>query len=82
MPKWRNWQTRRTQNPVSLTGRVGSNPTFGTKIALLRAVSDSERRVTFQSCFGPMVTDWSRGRGEHEVRHGGRRLFLHARQHV
>ena len=28
-PKWRNWQTRRTQNPVGLTPRVGSTPTFG-----------------------------------------------------
>ena len=31
VPKWRNWQTRRTQNPVPFTGRVGSIPTFGTK---------------------------------------------------
>jgi hypothetical protein len=30
-PKWRNWQTRRTQNPVGLTPRVGSTPTFGTQ---------------------------------------------------
>ena len=28
-PKWRNWQTRWTQNPVGLTSRVGSTPTFG-----------------------------------------------------
>ena len=28
-PKWRNWQTRRTQNPVPREGRVGSTPTFG-----------------------------------------------------
>jgi hypothetical protein len=29
-PKWRNWQTRRTQNPVGREARVGSIPTFGT----------------------------------------------------
>jgi hypothetical protein len=29
-PKWRNWQTRRTQNPQSRKGCVGSIPTFGT----------------------------------------------------
>src|SRR5919109_671690 len=28
-PKWRNWETRRTQNPVGVTPRVGSSPTFG-----------------------------------------------------
>src|SRR5436190_8817308 len=28
-PKWRNWQTRRTQNPVGRKLRVGSTPTFG-----------------------------------------------------
>ena len=30
MPKWWNWQTRWTQNPVRLKSRVGSSPTFGT----------------------------------------------------
>ncbi len=29
-PKWRNWQTRWTQNPVERELRVGSIPTFGT----------------------------------------------------
>jgi hypothetical protein len=29
-PKWRNWQTRTTQNRVPLWS-VGSTPTFGTK---------------------------------------------------
>ena len=28
--EWRNWQTRRTQNPVGLTPRVGSTPTSST----------------------------------------------------
>ncbi len=28
--KWRNWQTRWTQNPVRLTPGVGSTPTFST----------------------------------------------------
>ena len=28
-PKWRNWQTRWTQNPVERELRVGSIPTFG-----------------------------------------------------
>ena len=31
MPKWRNWQTRWTQNPVWLTPGEGSSPSFGTK---------------------------------------------------
>ncbi len=30
MPRWRNWQTRWTQNPVLFTGSVGSTPTRGT----------------------------------------------------
>ena len=29
-PKWRNWQTQRTQNPPFSDGLVGSTPTFGT----------------------------------------------------
>ena len=29
LPKWRNWQTRRIQNPVRFTPGVGSIPTFG-----------------------------------------------------
>ncbi len=29
-PKWRNWQTRRIQNPVGLTPGEGSIPSFGT----------------------------------------------------
>ena len=31
-PKWRNWQTRWTQNPVRLTPGEGSSPSFGTCI--------------------------------------------------
>ncbi len=31
-PEWRNWQTRRTQNPVGFTPREGSTPSSGTKI--------------------------------------------------
>src|SRR5262245_10416168 len=34
VPKWRNWQTRGTQNPVRLKPRVGSTPTFGTTYSL------------------------------------------------
>ncbi len=30
VPKWRNWQTRRTQNPVPFTRGAGSIPAFGT----------------------------------------------------
>ena len=30
--KWRNWQTRWTQNPVRLTPGVGSIPTFSTTV--------------------------------------------------
>lgn len=33
MPKWRNWQTRTTQNRVG-NPHVGSIPTFGTEIPL------------------------------------------------
>ena len=29
-PEWRNWQTRRIQDPVRFTPRVGSSPTSGT----------------------------------------------------
>src|SRR5690606_7937127 len=29
-PKWRNWQTRRTQNPLIRKDRAGSTPAFGT----------------------------------------------------
>ena len=28
-PKWRKWQTQRTQNPPPSDGLVGSTPTFG-----------------------------------------------------
>jgi hypothetical protein len=28
-PKWRNWQTQRTQNPPFSDGLVGSTPNFG-----------------------------------------------------
>jgi hypothetical protein len=30
VPKWWNWQTRRTQNPVGPKPRAGSTPAFGT----------------------------------------------------
>src|ERR1700685_4755665 len=30
-PEWRNWQTRWIQNPVSVTGCVGSSPSSGTE---------------------------------------------------
>ncbi len=30
MPKWWNWQTRWTQNPMELKLRAGSIPAFGT----------------------------------------------------
>ena len=33
-PKWRNWQTQRTQNPPFSDGLVGSTPTFGTTTSL------------------------------------------------
>ena len=38
MPKWRNRQTRTTQNRVG-NPRVGSTPTFGTNFALLGGLS-------------------------------------------
>jgi hypothetical protein len=31
VPGWRNWQTRRIQNPVRFTPRAGSTPAPGTK---------------------------------------------------
>jgi hypothetical protein len=36
-PTWRNWQTRRTQNPLSLKGRVGSTPSVGIVLRLKNA---------------------------------------------
>src|SRR6185503_5891063 len=44
-PKWRNWQTRRTQNPVGLTPRVGSTPTFGTRALGLATVGRRRRAL-------------------------------------
>ncbi len=44
MLKWRNWQTRWTQNPVRLTPGVGSSPTFSTILALLLLSSASGAR--------------------------------------
>ena len=32
MPKWRNWQTRQTQNLLPVTRRGGSIPPFGTNL--------------------------------------------------
>ncbi len=37
-PEWRNWQTRRTQNPVRVTPSVGSSPTSGTEKAAERCL--------------------------------------------
>jgi hypothetical protein len=37
VPEWWNWQTRRTQNPVGLTARVGSSPSSGTSFLNVRA---------------------------------------------
>ena len=31
------WQTRRSQKPLTSDGRVGSNPTFGTKHGIRQA---------------------------------------------
>ena len=31
MPKWRNWQTRQTQNLLGGNPRAGSTPAFGTR---------------------------------------------------
>ncbi len=28
-PKWRNWETRRTQNPLGIIPHEGSTPSFG-----------------------------------------------------
>ena len=39
MPEWRNWQTRRTQNPVRLTASVGSIPSSGTNFLGNRRLS-------------------------------------------
>ena len=44
-PEWRNWQTRRTQNPVGFTPRVGSTPSSGTKISAPPAESRANPRV-------------------------------------
>lgn len=52
MPKWRNRQTRTTQNRVG-NPRVGSTPTFGTNFALLSALNV----LTFilQSTYKPFI---------------------------
>ncbi len=44
MPEWRNWQTRRTQNPVRLTASVGSIPSSGTNILAFIHRGDRQRR--------------------------------------
>lgn len=45
MPKWWNWQTRWTQNPMELTLRAGSIPAFGTStIFILLNVEINDRR--------------------------------------
>jgi TfoX/Sxy family transcriptional regulator of competence genes len=57
-PKWRNWQTRRTQNPVGREARVGSTPTFGTmaydeQLAdRIRELLAGERGLREQKMFG------------------------------
>ena len=43
-PKWRNWQTRRTQNPVPFGG-VGSIPTFGIRPYRERGPAEAGPRV-------------------------------------
>ncbi len=50
LPKWRNWQTRRTQNPVAFTGRVGSSPTFGIESNSEILVKSVARRLDFRGC--------------------------------
>src|SRR5438046_2674009 len=66
-PKWRNWQTRRTQNPVPREGRVGSTPTFGTCRTIspvaydeqlaerIRQLVAKERGITEQRMFGGLA---------------------------
>jgi hypothetical protein len=39
VPEWWNWQTRRTQNPVGLTARVGSSPSSGTISSIDRLIA-------------------------------------------
>lgn len=38
MPKWRNWKTRRTQNPLRVTPREGSTPSFGIFLFLISSI--------------------------------------------
>src|SRR5213078_4433159 len=66
-PKWRNWQTRRTQNPVGREARVGSIPTFG-----MSGQADRDphrgRRLPRLECGHPrrraaLLSAWARGGG-------------------
>ena len=43
--KWRNWQTRWTQNPVRLTPGVGSTPTFSTHSTHPRSMTSYKRDI-------------------------------------
>ena len=54
-PKWRNWQTRRTQNPVRRKPRVGSTPTFGTRLLEFNFPPSASRPPTPALC-----DEWNR----------------------
>src|SRR5690606_8100270 len=55
-PGWRNWQTRRIQNPQSFSGRVGSSPTPGTTFNVPPSVGvwvqDSRAEAMFRRARG------------------------------
>ncbi len=69
-PKWRNWQTRRTQNPVRLTPGEGSSPSFGTTsmetkpyvVYLLRSLKDYELYKAMTDNLVRRLKDHERGR--------------------
>src|SRR5205823_10086965 len=54
-PKWRNWQTRRTQNPVRRKPRVLSPPTFGTRLLEYNFPPSASRPPTPALC-----DEWNR----------------------
>ena len=59
-PKWRNWQTRRIQNPVRLTPGEGPTPSFGTVVWIIL----SEEAFLHEK-FGPAYAEWWVGRQQH-----------------
>jgi hypothetical protein len=75
VPEWWNWQTRRTQNPVGLTARVGSSPSSGTILLINRC----DLLLQFLFAMAPVtafVEDFASGRVEMLLGWVNRACFL------